>query len=163
MICFLKVPLFSSYTGWRDELCSHCNLELQKNLFLYEFRKVSNNFTTILTFIPGFQAIHICDAMFNIVSIQFWGGIGKHSLDSMIKLGSVLLFSNLQWRKSSANGNFFQTKQGFQPTIPCLYVTEFTLGKIFMSYLIFEKYYPQLLEHLFRLIEFYILTRDNFM
>ena len=65
--------------------------------------------------------------MFNIVSIQFWDGIGKHALDSIIKLGSVLLFSNLQWRKSSANGNFFQNKSEFQPTIPCLYVTEFTL------------------------------------
>jgi hypothetical protein len=75
----------------------------------------------------GYQAIHLCDALFNIVSIQFWGGIGKHSLDSIIKMGSVLLFSNLQWRKSSANGNFFQNKTEFQPLIPCLYVTEFTL------------------------------------
>ena len=75
----------------------------------------------------GYQAIHLCDALFNIVSIQFWGGIGKHSLDSIIKMGSVLLFSNLQWRKSSANGNFFQNKTEFQALIPCLYVTEFTL------------------------------------
>ena len=75
----------------------------------------------------GYQAIHLCDALFNIVSIQFWDGIGKHSMDSIIKLGSVLLFSNLQWRKSSANGNFFHAKIECQAAIPCLYVTEFTL------------------------------------
>ena len=76
----------------------------------------------------GFQAIHVCDAMFNVVSVQFWGGIGKFAMDSIIKLGSVLLFSNLQWRKSSSQGNFFQSGEAKNlPTIPCLYVTEFTV------------------------------------
>ena len=79
----------------------------------------------------GFQAVHVCDAMFNFVCLQFWGGIDKFAYDSLIKLGSALLFSNLQWRKSSAHGSFFQSQNvPHLPTIPCLYVTEYTLISI---------------------------------
>lgn len=76
----------------------------------------------------GFQPVHICDSMFNFVSIQFWGGIAKFCFESVIKPGTVLLFSNLQWRNSSSQGNFFQSENAKSlPTIPCLYVNEFTL------------------------------------
>ena len=76
----------------------------------------------------GFQAVHICDAMFNIVSVQFWGSIAKFAVESIVKVGNVLMFSNLQWRNSSSQGNFFQSEDArCLPTIPCLYVTEYTL------------------------------------
>ena len=71
-----------------------------------------------------FQAAFLCDSMYNFVSLQFHHGITKHALESMIKVGNVLNLSNLQWRKSSAEGRLFK---GSEVTVPCLYVTEVTL------------------------------------
>jgi hypothetical protein len=78
----------------------------------------------------GFQAVQVCDGMFNFVSVHFWGGLSKFCVDNLIKAGNVLLFSNLQWRASSAQGNFFQSLANADkslPAIPCLYVTEYTV------------------------------------
>ena len=75
----------------------------------------------------GFQAVHICDSIMNFVSVQFWGGLKKFGAEPMVKMGSVVLFSNLQWRNSSSQGKFYQTENAKKmPAIPCLYVTEYT-------------------------------------
>ena len=75
----------------------------------------------------GFQAVHICDSIMNFVSVQFWGGLKKFGAESMVKMGTVVLFSNLQWRNSSSQGKFYQTDNAKKmPAIPCLYVTEYS-------------------------------------
>ena len=71
-----------------------------------------------------FQAVYLCDAMFNFVSVQFHYGLAKHALDSLVRVGNVLNFSNLQWRKSSARGRLFK---GSEVAVPCLYAVEYTL------------------------------------
>ena len=75
----------------------------------------------------GFQGVHICDSLMNFVSVQFWGGLKKFGAESMVKVGNVALFSNLQWRNSSSMGKFYQTENAKKmPAIPCLYVTEYS-------------------------------------
>ena len=74
--------------------------------------------------VQEFQAVYLCDAMFNFVSVQFPRGLVKHALDSLVRVGNVLNFSNLQWRKSSPGGRLFK---GSEVAVPCLYSTEFTL------------------------------------
>ncbi len=60
----------------------------------------------------GFQAVYLCDSLFNFVSVQFYGGLRKASLDKIInKPGKILLCSNLQWRDSSSSGNFFESQR----------------------------------------------------
>ena len=54
----------------------------------------------------GFQAIHLCDAMFNFVSVQFWGGIGKQSLDSVIKWVQFYCFQIYNGEKVQPMGIF---------------------------------------------------------
>ena len=76
----------------------------------------------------GYQAIQICDGLMNFVSIQFYGGLKKYAIDSIVEEGKVLIFSNLQWRNSSSRGSFFQTESSKNmPIIPCLYADEFTV------------------------------------